>query len=55
MTAPDPAVHIVDDDASFLAATARLLRASGFVVRTFCVGGGIPRAAERRCAGLSGH
>src|SRR3954453_21025256 len=35
MTAPEPAVHIVDDDASFLAATARLLRASGFVVRTF--------------------
>ena len=30
-----PVVHIVDDDASFLAATARLLRASGFVVRTF--------------------
>lgn len=30
-----PVVHIVDDDASFLAATARLLRASGFTVRTF--------------------
>jgi FixJ family two-component response regulator len=30
-----PTIHIVDDDASFLAATARLLRASGFVVETF--------------------
>jgi FixJ family two-component response regulator len=28
-------VHIVDDDASFLTATSRLLRASGFAVRTF--------------------
>jgi FixJ family two-component response regulator len=28
-------VHIVDDDASFLAAISRLLRASGFPVRTF--------------------
>ena len=31
----DPTVHIVDDDASFLAATARLVRASGFAVKTF--------------------
>jgi FixJ family two-component response regulator len=30
-----PTVHIVDDDASFLSATARLLRASGFTVATF--------------------
>lgn len=30
-----PVVNIVDDDASFLTATARLLRASGFTVRTF--------------------
>jgi FixJ family two-component response regulator len=28
-------VHIVDDDASFLTATSRLLRASGFAVKTF--------------------
>ena len=35
MTATEPTVHIVDDDASFLAATSRLLRASGFAVRTF--------------------
>ena len=35
MRATSPTVHIVDDDASFLAATSRLLRASGFLVRTF--------------------
>ncbi len=35
MNATEPTVHIVDDDASFLAATSRLLRASGFAVRTF--------------------
>jgi FixJ family two-component response regulator len=35
MTATTPTVHIVDDDASFLAAASRLLRASGFAVKTF--------------------
>jgi FixJ family two-component response regulator len=35
-----PIVHVVDDDASFLVALARMLRASGFVVKTF------PSAAE---------
>jgi len=35
MKASEPVVHIVDDDASFLAATSRLLRASGFAVKTF--------------------
>jgi FixJ family two-component response regulator len=30
-----PTVHIVDDDMSFLAAISRLLRASGFAVKTF--------------------
>jgi two-component system response regulator FixJ len=35
MTSSEPVVHIVDDDASFLAATSRLLRASGFAVKTF--------------------
>jgi FixJ family two-component response regulator len=30
-----PIVHIVDDDASFLAALSRLLRASGFAVKTY--------------------
>jgi two-component system response regulator FixJ len=31
-----PIVHIVDDDASFLTATSRLLKASGFEVMGFC-------------------
>jgi FixJ family two-component response regulator len=35
MNATEPTVHIVDDDAPFLAATSRLLRASGFAVKTF--------------------
>ena len=35
MSTAVPIVHIVDDDASFLAATSRLLRASGFAVKTF--------------------
>lgn len=30
-----PVVHLVDDDASFLKATSRLLGAAGFVVRTY--------------------
>lgn len=35
MTPPDPIVHLVDDDPSFLAAAARLLAAHAFAVRTF--------------------
>jgi two-component system response regulator FixJ len=35
MSASKPIVHIVDDDASFLAAISRLLRVSGFTVQTF--------------------
>jgi FixJ family two-component response regulator len=35
MTTARPTVYIVDDDASFLSATSRLLRASGFEVKTF--------------------
>jgi FixJ family two-component response regulator len=35
MSATAPIVHIVDDDASFLAAASRMLRASGFAVKTF--------------------
>lgn len=30
-----PVVHVVDDDASYLLATARLLKAAGYTVRTF--------------------
>ncbi|WP_310387955.1 response regulator transcription factor [Roseateles sp.] len=35
MSQPQPTVYIVDDDASFLAATSRLLVASGFRAMTF--------------------
>ena len=35
MSATVPIVHIVDDDATVLASISRLLRASGFAVRTF--------------------
>lgn len=35
MTLTTPIVQIVDDDPSFLTATSRLLRASGFAVKTF--------------------
>ena len=35
MTEPVPVIRIVDDDASFLKALARMLRASGFIVKTF--------------------
>jgi FixJ family two-component response regulator len=35
MSAGKPIVHIVDDDASFLVAISRLLRASGFEVQSF--------------------
>jgi len=35
VTVPAPLIRIVDDDASFLKAIARMLRASGFLVKTF--------------------
>jgi len=35
MSLAAPVIHVVDDDASFLNAMSRLLRASGFAVRTF--------------------
>ncbi len=35
MNAPAPLVRVVDDDAPFLRAVARMLRASGFTVKTF--------------------
>src|SRR6185295_13810163 len=35
MTDQAPMVRIVDDDASFLKAVSRMLRASGFEVKTF--------------------
>jgi FixJ family two-component response regulator len=39
MSKAEPTIQIVDDDASFLAATSRLLRASGFAVKTFSSAG----------------
>ena len=38
MNATESIVHLVDDDASVLVATSRLLRACGLVVRTFASG-----------------
>jgi FixJ family two-component response regulator len=35
MNSTEPIIHIVDDDASFLRAASRLLKAAGFAVRTF--------------------
>jgi FixJ family two-component response regulator len=35
MSAAMPVVHIVDDDASFLTAVARMLKAAGYAVRTY--------------------
>jgi FixJ family two-component response regulator len=46
MTTTEATVYIVDDDASFLAATSRLLRASGFAVKTFASAAAF--LAERR-------
>ena len=39
MSANTPTVYLVDDDASFLRATARLLRATGFTVKTYVSAG----------------
>lgn len=46
-----PTVHVVDDDASFLAAVSRLLRASGFVVRTFSSAGDFLAQRDADAAG----
>ncbi|MGB2633420.1 MAG: response regulator [Candidatus Acidiferrum sp.] len=35
MSVTEPTVHVVDDDASFLAAISRLLRANGFAIKTY--------------------
>ncbi len=35
MNSAEPVIHIVDDDVSFLRASSRFLRASGFAVKTF--------------------
>ena len=35
MSVTEPTVHVVDDDASFLSAISRLLRANGFAIKTY--------------------
>ena len=35
MSVTEPTVHVVDDDASFLSAISRMLRANGFAVKTY--------------------
>ena len=49
-----PLVHIVDDDASFRTAAARMLGASGFVVKTFPSAGEFLAQRDRGCGGLCG-
>ncbi len=44
-------VHIVDDDASFLTAASRLLRASGFAVKTFASAGDFLEQRDGEAAG----
>jgi FixJ family two-component response regulator len=51
MIAPTPIVHLVDDDASFLTATSRLLRASGFTVMTFASAADFLHKREADAAG----
>ena len=41
MSGPDPVIFLVDDEESSLRATARLLKASGFPVRTFTNAAGL--------------
>ena len=51
MSATAPIVHIVDDDASSLTATSRLLRASGFAVKTFVSAGDFLTRRDADAAG----
>lgn len=48
---PEPVVHIVDDDPSFLTATSRLLKASGFEVLGFSSAGDFLRHHDPATAG----
>ena len=52
MSVPEPTIQIVDDDESFLAAISRLLRASGFAVKTFSSASDLLAAARCGRAGL---
>ena len=55
MSATEPIVQIVDDDPSFLVATSRLLRASGFAVKTFSSASDFLAQRDTDCAGLCGR
>src|SRR5205823_6873759 len=41
MTGAAAVIHVVDDDRSFLTAVTRMLRASGYAVKTFDSAGGL--------------
>ena len=51
MNVLQPVVHIVDDDASFLDAMSRLLRASGFLVKVFSTAGEFLKQHDDEVAG----
>jgi FixJ family two-component response regulator len=51
MIATVPIIHLVDDDASFLSATSRLLGASGFAVKTFASASDFLSQCDRDAAG----
>ena len=51
MTTPGPVVRVVDDDVSFLTAIARMLRASGFRVKTFQSGAALLAGLDREVPG----
>lgn len=51
MNLPAPTVHLVDDDASYLAAVARLLRAHGLAVRTFASASALLADVSRQTRG----
>lgn len=51
MPSPPATVYIVDDDASFLKAVSRLLRAGGYVVQTFASASGFLAALSPQTTG----
>lgn len=51
MSGPAPVVYLVDDDASYLVATSRLLRAAGHVVQTFSSASELLRTLPRDASG----
>jgi FixJ family two-component response regulator len=51
MNSAEPVIHIVDDDASFLRATSRLLGANGFAVETFASAADFLSQRDQKAAG----